>query len=73
MELEEAFTVGGSDVVYARRLMNDSIARSADRLGDETRCFEFACECGDPGCHQVIALTVAEYLRRSRHGPLTSH
>ncbi len=34
--------------------------------------FSFSCECGQPGCTQLIRLTVTEYERRSAAGPVTA-
>jgi hypothetical protein len=34
--------------------------------------FPFSCECGQPGCTQLIKLPVTEYERRSAAGPVIS-
>ncbi len=33
--------------------------------------FPFSCECGKPGCTQLIKLPVTEYERQAAVGPVT--
>lgn len=65
-------TASRGHVAETRRLMNDSIAKGAERFGDSAMHFDFFCECGDLSCHKTIRLTVADYRHR-RNAPLTSH
>ena len=75
MDTQDTFARGYDEAVAARRLMNDSIASSAERLGED-RLFEFFCECAELGCKKVARLTV-EQFRLCRSGavlvPADSH
>lgn len=39
-----------SEVAENARLLNDTIAQGARRLGGEGIPVDFFCECGDPDC-----------------------
>jgi hypothetical protein len=53
-----------SEVAENARLLNDTIAQGARRLGGEGIPVDFFCECGDPDCRRVTTLTVGQYHNR---------
>jgi hypothetical protein len=59
-------------VAESARLLNDTIARGAQRLGGDELPIDFFCECGDPDCRRVTQLTVWEY-QSHRAAPLIAH
>ena len=63
MSTREA-AVYGTDEVADMRLINDAIARAAETLRHADVPFQFYCECGDHGCHQVTQLTLEQYRAR---------
>ena len=54
----------GTGEVANMRLINDAIARAAETLRHNDVPFQFYCECGTPGCHQVAQLTLDQYRAR---------
>lgn len=65
----------GGDLTAVRRFENDVVATQLrlyyESLGDEaplSRPFRYACECGEPGCKDVIELALDEYERLSAAG-----
>lgn len=63
MSTSEVPAFGFGHVVASRRLINDSIARGAQRINDEAP-FEFLCECRDQACRRVEQLTAAQFRAR---------
>jgi hypothetical protein len=54
------------------REVNETIRTVATRLGiaPAHRRLGFVCECGEPGCAELVHLTPAEYDRRNGDGSL---
>lgn len=72
MSTSQASPAGYGYAFGTRRLLNDSIAKSAERLdGSDGSSFGFLCECGDVGCKHLVHLTIEQY--RDRSGPLLAH
>jgi hypothetical protein len=57
-----------------RRLLNDSIAKVAERFDDEGEeiFFDFHCECEDSSCTRLVELTLVQY-RCARFWPVVAH
>jgi len=53
------------------RIANDTIAERARQLGISGPV-PFICECSNDRCFRLVHITVEEYERRARSGPLTS-
>jgi hypothetical protein len=53
------------------RIANDTIAERARQLGI-SGAVPFICECSNDRCFRLVHITVEEYERRARSGPLTS-
>lgn len=49
------------------REVNERIEEVSDRFGPSAEPLLIVCECGHPGCHEMIEVTAAEYeaLRES--------
>jgi rubrerythrin len=51
--------------------VNARVRELADPLSRRTDKCDFCCECGEPDCHEVVALSLAEYeLLRATHSPI---
>jgi hypothetical protein len=46
---------------------NEQIQRRARELEFDERV-PFLCECGEPGCHEIVRLTLVEYERARAEG-----
>lgn len=49
------------------RSANDRIVAAAGEIGVEPGTVPFICECDDPACTEVLAITVTDYAAVRRH------